>query len=108
MKQLPHRAILQVDRQALKYLCRKWRIARLEVFGSVLRADFRADSDIDLLVTFEPGIRWSFFQLYRAESEFSALFGRKVELISREGVERSANYIRRKAILESAEVLYAA
>lgn len=99
---------MQVDRQALAHLCRKWRIVRLEVFGSVLRDDFRADSDIDLLVTFAPDARWSFFQLHQAESEFAALFGRRVELVSRAGIEQSANYIRRQAILSSAEVLYAA
>ncbi|MCS6830855.1 MAG: nucleotidyltransferase domain-containing protein [Armatimonadota bacterium] len=99
---------LKVDKRKLRCLCRKWRIVRLEVFGSVLREDFHSASDIDLLVTFAPDARWSLMQLYEAEQEFTALFGRQVELVPRSGIERSANYIRRQAILESAEVIYAA
>ncbi len=102
------RTVLQVDRQALERLCQKWRIARLELFGSALRDDFGADSDIDLLVSFERNAHWSLFDLYRAEQEFSKLFGRRVELVLRSGVEQSENYIRRKTILQSAEVIYAA
>jgi len=94
--------------QEIERLCRKWRIVRLELFGSALRADFRHDSDIDLLATFEEGIFWSAFRLHQAEQEFSQLFGRKVDLISRRALERSDNPIRRKAILEHTELLYAA
>jgi hypothetical protein len=99
---------LRLDRRKLERLCRKWRIVRLEAFGSVVRSDFHSESDVDLLVTFAPDARWSLMQLYEAEQEFAALFGRRVELVPRSGIERSANYIRRKAILESAEVIYAA
>ncbi len=99
---------LKVNKRRLHSLCRRWRIVKLEVFGSVLRGDFHDESDVDLLVTFAPDVRWSLMQLHEAEQEFSALFGRQVELVPRSGVERSDNYIRRRAILESAEVIYAA
>ena len=77
-------------------------------FGSVLRDDFRPDSDVDVLVTFAPGVEWSLFDHIAMEEELSALLGRKVDLISRRAIERSSNWIRRKAILETAEPFYAA
>lgn len=99
---------IKVNKRKRRDLCRKWHILRPEVFGSVLRKDFHSESDVDLLVTFAPDARLSLMQLYEAEQEFAALFGRQVELVPRSGIEHSANYIRRRAILESAEVIYAA
>ena len=92
----------------LAEFCRANGIARLDLFGSALRADFGPESDIDLLVEFEPDRTLGLFDFVRIEQEFSEIFGRKVDLIERLGVERSRNYIRRAAILESAETIYAA
>ena len=88
--------------------CRVNGIARLDVFGSALRADFGPESDIDLLVDFEPDRTPGLFDFVRMEQEFADLFGREVDLISRSGIERSRNYIRRAEILGSAETIYAA
>ncbi len=63
--------------------------------------------DIDLLAEFEPDEEWSLTDLARAEEEFSLLLGRKVDLVDRKNLERSANLICRDAILNSAEVVYA-
>lgn len=92
----------------LAAFCRRWQVTRLAVFGSVLRPDFRPDSNIDLLVTFAPDAQWSLLDHVRMQDELSELLGRPVDLISQRGLERSANYIRRKAILETAETIYAA
>lgn len=97
---------LNVDENGLKNLCVKWRISKLEAFGSVLREDFTPDSDIDLLVSFAPDAKWSYFDLYDAEEEFRLLLGREVDLVSRRGIESSQNWIRRQAILESAVPVY--
>jgi len=97
---------IQADR--LAEYCRANGIKRLDVFGSALRADFGPESDIDLLVQFKPDRIPGLFDFVRIEQEVADLFGRKVDLISRTGVERSRNYIRRAAILESAETIYAA
>jgi predicted nucleotidyltransferase len=86
--------------------CRRWKIAEFALFGSVLRDDFRQDSDIDVLVTFSPEAGWSLFDHVTMQDELKAVFGRTVDLVSRRGIERSQNYIRRKAILNSAEVIY--
>ncbi|MFH0981150.1 MAG: nucleotidyltransferase domain-containing protein [Planctomycetota bacterium] len=88
--------------------CKRGRSARLEVFGSVLRDDFRPDSDVDFLVTFEAHARWTLFDLVRAEDELSRLVGRTAELIERPPLEESTNWIRRQAILSSAQMLYVA
>jgi hypothetical protein len=98
----------EVSRQELAALCRKWRITRLALFGSALAGQLRSDSDVDLLADFEPGERWSLMDLVRAEAEFAGLFGRRVDLVDRAGLERSPNWIRREAILQTAEVIYAA
>lgn len=95
-----------LPREAIEAFCRKWMIVKLELFGSVLREDFRPDSDIDFLVTFDPKSRWSLFDLVSMEIELSAIVGRKVDLVCREGIEQSRNWIRRKAILESVELYY--
>jgi predicted nucleotidyltransferase len=76
------------------------------LFGSVLRDDFRPDSDVDVLVTFAPEAEWSLFDHVTMEEELSSILGHKVDLVSRRAIERSRNWIRRKAILEAAEPFY--
>ena len=68
---------LDVDQEALAELCRRDRISRLSLFGSVLKGTARPDSDIDLLVEFEPGAHPTYFTLARIELELSPLFGGK-------------------------------
>lgn len=93
---------------ALAEFCRRWRVTRLELFGSVLRDDFRVDSDVDVLVTFADGAHWTLFDRVRMRDELSALLGRRVDVVSRRAIERSANWIRRTEILDTAEPWYAA
>jgi predicted nucleotidyltransferase len=92
----------------LEAFCRKWKISELAVFGSVLREDFRSDSDVDFLATFSQDASWSLFDHVDMREELAVLLGRKVDLANRKGLEQSRNYIRRKAILESVEVIYVA
>ncbi len=87
--------------------CERWQVAELALFGSVLRADFGPGSDIDVLVSFDPGTRHTLFDMIRMEGELGEVFDRKVDLVERAGVEQSRNYIRRRAILQSAETIYA-
>jgi hypothetical protein len=96
------------DHNALESFCRKHGIVELSFFGSVLRDDFRDDSDVDVLVTFAPGSRLSLFDLVRIEDEASVILGRKVDLVERADVERSENYIRRRHILSHTERVYVA
>lgn len=97
---------LEIPDEALGAMCRKWKIRRLELFGSARAGRLRTDSDVDLLAEFEPDEHWSLMDLARADEEFSVLLGRKVDLVDRMNLQRSANWIRRDAILESTEVIY--
>ena len=99
---------ISLNREKIAEFCHRWKITELALFGSALRSDFTSDSDVDLLVTFAPDAEWSLFDHVAMEEEFAALFGRKVDLVSRRAIERSANWIRRKSILQSAEALYVA
>ncbi len=88
--------------------CRRWKVTELALFGSVLRADFGPDSDVDVLVSFAADAHWSLFDLVRMQDELKAILGREVDLLERTAVEQSENYIRRKSILSNIEVVYAA
>jgi predicted nucleotidyltransferase len=92
--------------EAIADFCRRWGIARLELFGSVLREDFGPHSDVDFLYSFTPGVRvgWEFATLC---DELEAIIGRPVDMVSRTAVERSANPRRKSEILDSALVIYA-
>lgn len=99
---------IELDMEKIREFCRRWSITEVALFGSVHREDFRPDSDIDVLVTFAPDSTITLFDLGDVEDELSKILGRKVDLVMKRGIERSRNYIRRKAILSSAEVIYAA
>ncbi len=97
---------ISLDNQRIAQLCAEWKISELSLFGSVLREDFNSKSDIDVLVTYDRDADWGLFDHQRLEQELSALFGRRVDLVSRRGLERSRNQLRRQAILQSAESIY--
>lgn len=80
---------LAVDKEKIADFCRRRHITRLAIFGSALRDDFRPDSDVDVLVDFEPGHVPGFFRLFDMEEELSALFdGRNVDLRTPEDLSR--------------------
>jgi predicted nucleotidyltransferase len=95
---------LDVDRRALRAYCERWHVKELSFFGSVLRDDFGAESDVDVLVVFDPGAHPG-LGLVTARSELSGILGRPVDLVVRDVIERDPNWIRRKEILETAEVV---
>jgi len=99
---------LDSQRDRIDAFCMKWGIRELALFGSAVRDDFGPDSDVDFLVSFSPNVTWGLLDHAVMERELAEIVGRPVDLVSRKAVERSHNWIRRKAILESARVLYAA
>lgn len=101
-KELP----VKVSREKISEFCKKWKVKEFALFGSVLRDDFKPDSDIDVLVDFEQDSGRTLFDLVDMIDELKNIFGRDVDLLTRKAVERSRNYIRRKEILSSAEVVY--
>lgn len=88
--------------------CRTSHICSLALFGSVLRDDFQPDSDMDVLIEFEPGQEPGLMELVAMQDELSKILGHKVDLVERKAVERSENYIRRRHVLESLELVYVA
>ena len=97
---------IQMPSQEIAAFCERWQITELALFGSVLRDDFGPESDIDVLVRFRPTATPTLLDLVRMEDELTRLLGRKADLVEYAAVESSRNYIRRRAILDSAEVIY--
>ena len=96
---------IDVDRERIEAFCRKWKIREFALFGSVLRDDFRPDSDVDVLVVFDPDFQPALRDWLDMEDELEAMFGRKVDLVEKGSVE---NPFKRRHILRSNAVLYAA
>lgn len=99
---------LNVPEKEIVDFCKRWNIIELSLFGSVLRKDFGSESDIDVLALFASDARWSLLDHVDMQDELQIIFKRKADLVSRHGIEQSRNHIRRKEILETAEVIYAA
>jgi uncharacterized protein len=93
---------IQVPREQLAAFCRKWAVAELSLFGSVLRADFAPGSDVDVLVEFRPDAQASLWDLSVMQDELKALLGREVDLVSKAGLR---NPFRRARILATREVV---
>ncbi len=91
-----------IPQEQIAAFCRENHIRRLSLFGSALRDDVRPDSDVDLLVEFEPGHKVSLFGMAALEIELSAMMGRKVDL--RTAAELSRYF--RQDVIENAEPLY--
>ncbi len=96
---------ITLDSPAIAAFCRKWRVRELSLFGSVLRDDFGPESDIDILVELDPGHGLDLFDWVDMREELKGLFKRDVDLVSKGGLK---NPIRKKGILASAKVVYAA
>ena len=94
---------IDVPKEQLRAFCRKWKVTEFALFGSVTRPEeFRADSDVDVLVRFEKGAPWTLFDWVRMEEELAKIFGRVVDLVERDTVEKSENRFRKPSILNSA------
>jgi len=94
-----------LPRKKIAEFCKRWSITEFSVFGSVLRDDFRPDSDIDVLVSIDPKAHIGLFELIDMKLELEKMFKRPVDLIEKEGLR---NPYRRQEILRTAQVVYAA
>jgi predicted nucleotidyltransferase len=99
---------LGISPEQLTEFCQRWYVAELALFGSVLRDDFSPDSDIDVLVCYHPTAKRGLFEKIRMQEELSSLLRRDVDLVSKKAIEQSQNWLRRKNILDSSEVIYVA
>ena len=103
-----NKAKFTIPKAKLSEFCRRWNISELALFGSALREDFRPDSDVDVLVSFAPQARVTLFDMAQMQNELKDIFKREVDLVSKRGLENSRNYLRRKQILDSAQVILVA
>lgn len=97
---------INIQEEQISKLCKQFKINELALFGSALREDYTENSDIDLLVEFIPDSGITLFNIVDLKEEFEKLFGREVDIVSKNAVKRSRNYIRKKAILENYRVIY--
>lgn len=97
------KAAIEIPEDRIAELCRRYQVRELALFGSVLRKDFRPESDIDFLVEFEPSAQVGFLTLAKLQRELSELLHRAVDLVPKHGLKP----IIRQSVLESAEVVYA-
>jgi uncharacterized protein len=95
---------VQIDRERIADFCRRWKVVELAFFGSVLRKDFRKQSDVDVLVTLAPDAHVGLIAFGRMEAELSEMLNRKVDLVTKTGLKSRI----RDTVLAEAEVVYAA
>lgn len=96
---------IEIPQNSIVEFCRKWRITEFALFGSVLRPDFRPDSDIDVLIAFDRDAPWSLWDLDDLSDELRQLLGREVDVVSKRALK---NPFRRHEILTTKHVIYAA
>ncbi len=94
---------IKIPEKKIRDFCLKYQVQRMALFGSVLREDFRPDSDIDILVVFDPSARITFMTLGKMRRELSVLFQRPVDLVPEEGLKPAI----RETVLSSAQEVYA-
>lgn len=96
---------IDIPMDKIEVFCKKWKIKEFSLFGSVLRDDFRPDSDVDVMVSFHENAGWDLFDVVNMIDELKVIFGRDVDLVEKGTIR---NPFRRHAIMTTREVLYAA
>ena len=96
---------IRIPRRKITEFCRQWGVVELSLFGSVLREDFRPDSDLDVLVTFSQDAQISLFDLVQMQLDLEEIFQRSVDVIEKDALE---NPFRKREIIKNAQVVYAA
>ena len=99
-------ARLGLSSQDVASFCQKWGIIKMALFGSILRNDFRADSDIDLLITFAPNARQGLLTLAKIKYELESRLNRSIDLVPEASIQMSDNWMRQREILSSAQTIY--
>jgi uncharacterized protein len=94
-----------IPKKKIDEFCHRWKVIEFSLFGSILREDFRPDSDVDVLITFSPDAKVSLFDLVEMQDELKAIFKRDVDLVEKDALN---NPFRKREILNTAQVVYAA
>ena len=102
---MKYKGKLELPLAAITNFCKRWKVKEFSIFGSILREDFRPGSDVDVLLSFMEDSPWGLFEFVDMKDELKTIFGREVDIIEKEGLR---NPFRRREILHSREVIYAA
>ena len=105
MIQLPNFLAIELPQKKIIEFCQRWNIEQFYLFGSVLRKDFNSQSDIDVMIEFVPNHSWG-LEIIDMNEELEDIFNRPVDLLTKNSVENSENWIRRRNILSSAILIY--
>jgi len=103
---MSNKFIVSLPIKEIVHFCRHWQIHELSIFGSALRDDFDARSDVDILVAFSETSEWGLFEHVQMQQELQVFLHRKVDLISKRGLMHSQNQLLREEILKTAQVLF--
>lgn len=95
---------IDIPTEKIAEFCRKWKIKEFSLFGSMLREDFRPDSDVDVMVSFNDDAKWSLWDLGQMREELIQIFGREVDLVEKEALQ---NPFRRNSIMRKRKIVYA-
>lgn len=98
--------IESIPQKDLNRFCQRWQIREFALFGSALRADFKPESDVDVLLSFKETANWGLFDHVQMRLDLEALFKRKVDLITRRALEQTQNELLRERILRTAKVIF--
>ena len=101
----PCEPAIALPKEAIANFCARWKVSEFYLFGSILRDDFHADSDVDVMVKFSPDSRWG-FEIVDMKEELENIFNRKIDFMTKAAIEESHNWIRRQEILGTAELVY--
>ena len=93
-------------RKDLIRFCQRWQIHEFALFGSALRADFKPESDVDVLVSFKETANWGLFDHVQMRLDLEAIFNRKVDLVTRRALEQTQNSLLRERILKTAQIIF--
>jgi predicted nucleotidyltransferase len=101
-----NRIQFQIPQEQIVAFCRRWKIRELALFGSALREDFTAKSDVDFLATFSKDAEWGLLDHVAMQHELQDMLHRQVDLVSRRALDRSQNWLRRREILSNSHTLF--
>ncbi len=96
---------IHIPKKEIAAFCQRWKVVEFALFGSVLRADYTPESDVDVLLTFAPGAEISLFDMAQMQIELQSIFNRPVDILERDALR---NPYRKREILGTAQVIYAA
>ncbi len=99
---------LEIDSNAIHSFCKRWQISELCVFGSILRADFRKESDADFMADYDIEADWDLVDHIKMTRELAEIMGRPVDIVDRPAIEGSSNRYLRREILATAKQIHAA